>query len=102
MPAADIRKEGETVTEARPATSDAARGTLGTVRNAVLLLDLLSDGPAYQQLTDLAERSPGPGGPPPLPALPRPASDPRRALAVPRIPPRRTAGDPARGTARPR
>jgi len=45
------------VTESRAATSDAARGTLGTVRNAVLLLDLLSDGPAYQQLTDLAERS---------------------------------------------
>ncbi|MPZ95570.1 MAG: helix-turn-helix domain-containing protein, partial [Propionibacteriales bacterium] len=36
---------------------DAARGTLGTVRNAVLLLDLLTDGPAYQQLTDLADRS---------------------------------------------
>jgi IclR family transcriptional regulator, acetate operon repressor len=34
-----------------------ARGTLGTVRNAVVLLDLLSEGPAYQQLTDLAERS---------------------------------------------
>jgi IclR family acetate operon transcriptional repressor len=34
-----------------------ARGTLGTVRNAVLLLELLSEGPAYQQLTDLAERS---------------------------------------------
>lgn len=33
------------------------RGTLGTVRNAVRLLDLLTDGPAYQQLTDLAERS---------------------------------------------
>ena len=32
-------------------------GTLGTVRNAVLLLDLLSEGPRYQQLTDLAERS---------------------------------------------
>src|SRR3990170_879994 len=57
MPAADIRKRGAEVTEARAATSDAARGTLGTVRNAVLLLDLLSDGPAYQQLTDLAERS---------------------------------------------
>ena len=38
-------------------SSDLTRGTLGTVRNAVLLLDLLSDGPAYQQLTDLAERS---------------------------------------------
>lgn len=34
-----------------------ARGTLGTVRNAVALLDLLSVGPAYQQLTDLADRS---------------------------------------------
>lgn len=33
------------------------RGTLGTVRNAVLLLDLLTDGPAYQNLTGLAERS---------------------------------------------
>lgn len=36
---------------------DAGRGKLGTIRNAALLLDLLSDGPAYQQLTDLAERS---------------------------------------------
>jgi len=34
-----------------------APGSLGTVRNAVLLLDLLADGPAYQQLTDLADRS---------------------------------------------
>lgn len=34
-----------------------ARGTLGTVRNAVVLLGLLSEGPAYHQLTDLAERS---------------------------------------------
>jgi IclR family acetate operon transcriptional repressor len=33
------------------------RGTLGTVRNASLLLDLLSKGPALQQLTELAERS---------------------------------------------
>ena len=33
------------------------RGTLGTVRNAALLLDLLSSGPAYQHLSDLAERS---------------------------------------------
>lgn len=32
-------------------------GTLGTVRNAALLLDLLSDGPAYHQLTDLAQAS---------------------------------------------
>lgn len=37
--------------------SGEARGTLGTVRNAVLLLDLLTDGPAYQNLTVLAERS---------------------------------------------
>lgn len=34
-----------------------SRGTLGTVRNAAVLLDLLSSGPAYQQLTDLADRS---------------------------------------------
>jgi IclR family transcriptional regulator, acetate operon repressor len=33
------------------------RGTLGTVRNAGVLLDLLSEGPAYRQLSDLAERS---------------------------------------------
>lgn len=39
-----------------PATGE-ARGTLGTVRNAVLLLGLLTEGPAYQQLTELAERS---------------------------------------------
>ncbi|WP_162802953.1 IclR family transcriptional regulator [Ornithinimicrobium avium] len=38
-------------------TDGAARGGLGTVRNAVALLELLSEGPAYQQLTDLAERS---------------------------------------------
>lgn len=34
-----------------------ARGTLGTVRNAVVLLDLLSEGPAYRQLTELADSS---------------------------------------------
>lgn len=33
------------------------RGGLGTIRNAVTLLGLLTDGAAYQQLTDLAERS---------------------------------------------
>lgn len=33
------------------------RGTLGTVRNASLLLELLAEGPAWHQLTDLAERS---------------------------------------------
>lgn len=36
---------------------EAPRGTLGTVRNASVLLDLLSRGPAYQQLSDLADRS---------------------------------------------
>jgi IclR family acetate operon transcriptional repressor len=39
------------------AEPEPARGTLGTVRNASTLLDLLSNGPAYQQLSDLAERS---------------------------------------------
>jgi IclR family acetate operon transcriptional repressor len=39
------------------AEPEPARGTLGTVRNASTLLDLLSYGPAYQQLSDLAERS---------------------------------------------
>jgi IclR family transcriptional regulator, acetate operon repressor len=33
------------------------RGTLGTVHNAALLLELLSTGAAHQPLTDLAERS---------------------------------------------
>jgi IclR family transcriptional regulator, acetate operon repressor len=33
------------------------RGTLGTVRNAALLLEFLSEGPAYQQLSDLADRA---------------------------------------------
>ena len=36
---------------------DEPRGTLGTVRNATMLLSLLAEGPAYNQLTDLAERS---------------------------------------------
>src|SRR2546423_3315277 len=36
---------------------DDPRGTLGTVRNATLLLSLLAEGPAFNQLTDLAERS---------------------------------------------
>lgn len=39
-----------------PAAAD-GRGGLGTVRNAALLLELLSRGPAYHQLTDLADRS---------------------------------------------
>jgi DNA-binding IclR family transcriptional regulator len=39
------------------ADQEPARGTLGTVRNASTLLHLLSNGPAYQQLSDLAERS---------------------------------------------
>jgi IclR family transcriptional regulator, acetate operon repressor len=38
-------------------SGQAPPGTLGTVRNAALLLHLLSEGPPYQQLTDLAERS---------------------------------------------
>ena len=38
-------------------STEIPRGTLGTVRNAVLLLDLLSQGQPFQQLTDLAERS---------------------------------------------
>lgn len=33
------------------------RGGLGTVRNAVRLLELLGEGPAFQQLSELAERS---------------------------------------------
>lgn len=40
-----------------PAESRESRGGLGTVRNAVTLLELLAEGPAYQHLTDLAERS---------------------------------------------
>lgn len=39
------------------ATIENGRGGLGTVRNAVALLELLAEGPAYHQLTDLAERS---------------------------------------------
>jgi IclR family transcriptional regulator, acetate operon repressor len=35
----------------------AAPGTLGTIRNALSLLELLSSGPTYQQLTELAEQS---------------------------------------------
>ncbi|CAN5193781.1 MAG: helix-turn-helix domain-containing protein [Euzebyales bacterium] len=37
--------------------ADTPPGTLGTVRNAALLLDLLSEGPAHHQLTDLAQAS---------------------------------------------
>ncbi|MGH3432874.1 MAG: IclR family transcriptional regulator [Thermocrispum sp.] len=47
----------EATTDGGRASEPDARGTLGTVRNAMLLLALLSEGPAYQQLTDLAERS---------------------------------------------
>lgn len=43
--------------DAASGTPSAERGGLGTVRNAVRLLELLGEGPAYQQLTDLAERS---------------------------------------------
>ncbi len=38
-------------------TRPEARGGLGTVRNAVLLLELLAEGQSYQPLSDLAERS---------------------------------------------
>ncbi|MCP6473859.1 helix-turn-helix domain-containing protein, partial [Klebsiella pneumoniae] len=41
----------------RMPAAENGRGGLGTVRNAVTLLELLADGPAYHQLTDLAERS---------------------------------------------
>lgn len=43
--------------EGRSTGENEPRGTLGTVRNATLLLQLLADGPAHQQLTELAERS---------------------------------------------
>jgi DNA-binding IclR family transcriptional regulator len=46
-----------TEAETQSGTQTDSRGTLGTLRNAALLLDLLSDGPAHQQLTELAERS---------------------------------------------
>lgn len=45
------------VEETVVARGEAGRGGLGTVRNAVVLLELLGEGAAYQQLTDLAERS---------------------------------------------
>jgi len=48
---------GRATDAAGRATDAAGRGGLGTVRNAVRLLELLGEGPAYQQLTDLAERS---------------------------------------------
>lgn len=51
-PWAQARERGRDVAE-----SETPRGTLGTVRNAAQLLDLLSTGPAFHQLTDLAERS---------------------------------------------
>ncbi|KRE37863.1 hypothetical protein ASG73_09595 [Janibacter sp. Soil728] len=41
----------------RASEGSVGRGGLGTVRNAVVLLDLLGEGPALQHLTDLAERS---------------------------------------------
>lgn len=44
------------MTDEAPA-EQTARGTLGTVRNATLLLNLLSDGAPYQHLSDLAEES---------------------------------------------
>jgi IclR family transcriptional regulator, acetate operon repressor len=50
-------QEARMTVDAASATPSAERGGLGTVRNAVRLLELLGEGPAYQQLTDLAERS---------------------------------------------
>jgi IclR family acetate operon transcriptional repressor len=44
-------------TRAMSHVDDVPRGTLGTVRNATLLLELLGQGAAFQQLTELAERS---------------------------------------------
>ena len=41
------------MTENRPES----RGGLGTVRNAVILLELLAQGPGFRALTDLAEQS---------------------------------------------
>lgn len=38
-------------------SDDSARGTLGTVRNAMLLLELMSEGPAYRPLSELAQES---------------------------------------------
>ncbi|WP_153392786.1 IclR family transcriptional regulator, partial [Ornithinicoccus halotolerans] len=46
------------MSQAEPAGPTArGQGGLGTVRNAVRLLELLGEGAAYQQLTDLADRS---------------------------------------------
>lgn len=46
--------KGGDVSDAQGAS---ARGTLGTVRNATLLLELLSNGPPYKQLSELSEES---------------------------------------------
>ena len=43
------------MTLASDGRSGDVRGTLGTVRNAVRLLDLLSEGPAFRQLSDIAD-----------------------------------------------
>ena len=51
----DVQREG--VNMASRAEESGARGSLGTVRNAMLLLELLSEGPAYRQLSDLADAS---------------------------------------------
>jgi DNA-binding IclR family transcriptional regulator len=50
-------QKGQCVPTTEQPDSREARGSLGTVRNAVVLLELLGEGPAFQQLTDLAERS---------------------------------------------
>lgn len=53
MTSGELRSAGRTAFHA----PENVRGTLGTVRNAVLLLDLLSEGPAYRQLSELAAQS---------------------------------------------
>jgi IclR family acetate operon transcriptional repressor len=62
---ADARSAGRQLHVGRPRRTrdadkmavDDQRGMLGTVRNAALLLQFLSEGPAYHQLTDLADRA---------------------------------------------
>jgi len=45
------------VPNSAPGAEAGSKGGLGTVRNAVRLLELLGEGPAFQQLSDLADRS---------------------------------------------
>jgi IclR family acetate operon transcriptional repressor len=58
MPLSPARAAGRAIRErTRRVAIDEQRGTLGTVRNASLLLELMSEGPAYHQLTELADRA---------------------------------------------